>query len=246
MTFTQQLQANFGKNLMVGGHRGNQSDVRENTIENFAQVLGSGISHIEIDVQLTADDVAVVYHDLELSQKTRLCGMVRQYTLEQLRASFEINTLDEVLEWCSINNQPAALEIKSRPIDMASYMPLLGDRIAKLIAKHNFYDMSFVFSTDYGVLRRIKDSDSRINIGLIVPHVPADPVALMREMDAIIYLCYFENMSREIVDSLHAAGYYVDGSVVNDAQRLERALELGVDLIESDYPQKILELYRSR
>lgn len=58
----------------------------------------------------------------------------------------------------------------------------------------------------------IKDMEPRTPIGLIVPFIPADPVKLMREMDAIIYLVYLDSLSPEIVRSLHEAGYYVDGS----------------------------------
>lgn len=71
MTFLEQLKADHGRKLMIGGHRGHLSEVRENTIENYKQILGSGISHIEIDIQLTKDDVAVIYHDYELSERTQ-------------------------------------------------------------------------------------------------------------------------------------------------------------------------------
>ena len=243
MNLIEQLTNFKGKKLLIGGHRGNLSDIRENTIKNFEQVLNSGICHIEIDVQLTKDDVAVIYHDLELSQKTSLCGMIRDYTLEELNKSFEINTLDEVLEWSKANNQTVALEIKSRPLDMSSYMSILGEKIAESIINFDFYDMCFVFSTDYSVLTQIKNIDKRINIGLIVPIVPVDPVKLMEDMDAIIYLCYIDNLSKEIVDKLHSSGYYVDGSVINTEDRLKKALEIGVDLIESDYPLEILKIY---
>ena len=60
MTFLEQLRADHGKKLMIGGHRGHLSEIRENTIENYKQVLGSGISHIEIDIQLTKDNVRCV------------------------------------------------------------------------------------------------------------------------------------------------------------------------------------------
>ena len=45
MTFLEQLKADHGRKLMIGGHRGHLSEVRENTIENYKQILGSGISH---------------------------------------------------------------------------------------------------------------------------------------------------------------------------------------------------------
>ena len=214
MTFLEQLRADHGKKLMIGGHRGHLSEIRENTIENYKQVLGSGISHIEIDIQLTKDNVAVIYHDYELSDRTSLTGRIRDYTLAELKAAFEIDTLDESVAWCKKNQQAVAFELKSRALDMYDFMPEIA-----------------------------RQMEPRTPIGLIVPFIPADPVKLMQEMDAIIYLVYLDSLSPEIVNSLHEAGYYVDGSVVNTPERMKAAIELGVDLIESDHPLEMLQVY---
>ena len=61
------MEQNKGLNrtkLVIGGHRGHKSDVRENTIANFEQIKDLGISYIEIDVQLTKDEQAVINHDI--------------------------------------------------------------------------------------------------------------------------------------------------------------------------------------
>ena len=67
--------------------------------ENFAEVAELGLSHIEIDVQLSKDQVAMVYHDLDLSERSPLPGRVADYTAAELKAAFSINTLDECLAW---------------------------------------------------------------------------------------------------------------------------------------------------
>ena len=243
MTFTQQLKKDFGKRLMIGGHRGHLGEIRENTIANYTQVLGSGISHIEIDLLLTKDDVVVIYHDFDLAEKSPLTGKIRDYTLAELKAAFEIDTLEETVAWCKEHGQAIAFELKSRPLDMYHQMPVIARQLVDVLERYDFFDMSFVFSTDYKTLRQIKRMQPRTNLGLIVPIVPENPVQLMQEMDAIIYLCYIDNLSKEIVDQLHQAGYYVDGSVINTRERLQKALELGVDLIESDYPVETLRMY---
>ena len=243
MTFWEQLRESRGRRLLIGGHRGHLSETRENTIENYREVLGSGISHIEVDLQLTKDGVAVIYHDFELADRTSLKGRIRDYTLAELRAAFRIDTFEETIAWCRENRQPAALELKCRPIDMSEDMPEIARQVAEVLAKYDFFEESFVFGTDFRTLRRIKELDPRVHLALIVPFVPADPVKLMEEMQAEIYLVYLETLCPEIVERLHAAGYYVDGSVVNDRERLKLALELGVDLIESDHPAEMLALY---
>ena len=243
MTLLEEIAEARGKRLLIGGHRGNQSGVRENTIPNFEQVLGCGISHIEIDVQLTKDGQAVIYHDLTLKEKSPLSGMIKDYTLEELKQAFEIETLDEALAWCKAHHQGVLLEIKSRELDMHDTMFLLAERIVSALRRYDFFDMCIPFGTDHRTLHRIKELEPRTKIALIVPHVPYNPAGLMRDMDAMIYLCFLENLSKPLIDELHQAGYLVDGSVVNTKERLRLALELGVDMIESDYPKKILAAY---
>lgn len=244
MTFMETIAADAGKRLLIGGHRGHLSEVRENTVENFAEVLGCGIDYIEIDVQLTADDQVVIYHDLDLGQRSPLPGKVRDYTVAQLKAAFEINTLDEAVSWCKEHGMAVLLEIKSRELEMHNTMPTLAQRIVECLRKYDFFDMCIVFGTDHATLKRITTLEPRVKLALIVPHVPHDPAGLMRDMDAMIYLCFLDNLSVELVEELHKAGYLVDGSVVNTKERLEAALALNVDMIESDHPEMILEFYR--
>lgn len=64
----------------------------------------------------------------------------------------------------------------------------------------------------------------------------------MNDMQAIIYLNFVDQLSRELVEQLHKEGFLVGGSVVNTEEALKIAVELGVDLIESDDPERILGL----
>jgi glycerophosphoryl diester phosphodiesterase len=225
---------------MIGGHRGHISAIRENTIANYRELLSTGISHIEIDLQLTADGEIVIYHDFDLEPGIPLSGMIRNHTLAKLRENFDIDTLDETLAWCAASQMPAALEIKNRPLDMYEDIPRLEAGIIAALTKHRFFDQSFVFGLDYAALYTLKKQNPRINLGLIVPFVPRDPVKLMEDMSAGVYLSYLENLCPPLVEKLHRRGFIVDGSVVNTEARLRQALLLGVDMLESDYPVEML------
>lgn len=270
MSLIANMRRKAGTGLLVGGHRGHcpgfrpesglypggagadapsaaqlaACDVRENTIQNFERVKDIGLSHIEVDVQLTADGEVVVYHDMDLAARSPLAGPVRVHKLQQLRDAFTINTLDEVLAWCASADMPAAIELKCVPMDMADTMPLLVERVADAIRAHRFFEMSFVLSIDHKSLYDLKRISPHVNLAPIVPHVPHDPVALMRQLEALIYLSYLENLSPNIIRAVQGAGCFVDGSVVNGAYRLQKALALGVDMIESDCPAVVMELYR--
>ena len=55
----------------------------------------------------------------------------------------------------------------------------------------------------------MKQLDPEVEIGLIVPFIPEDPVELMKSMDAMVYLTYIYNITPDMIDGLKVHGYYV-------------------------------------
>lgn len=230
--------------LIIGGHRGHQSDIRDNTIRNFQQLLGKGIPYIEIDVQLTGDDQLVIFHDARLEEATGMTGTIRDYTLAELQSGFEIDTAEDCIRWCRENRIGIAFELKTGHM-LPEAREILAAKLGTLICQYAFYGSCFVFGKDYAVLSAIREADSRIHIGIIPPPDPEAALELMKALQAGVYLDYLDRMSEALVQQLHSLGYWVDGSVVNTKEQLQKALELGVDLIESDNPEQILAQFSS-
>ena len=68
-------------------HRGlhdNNSDAPENSMPAFRKAVEKGYG-IELDVQLTADSVPVIFHDLDLERACGVPGLVREHTFEELQ-----------------------------------------------------------------------------------------------------------------------------------------------------------------
>lgn len=243
MTLMELLKDPTAKRPVIGGHRGHQSDLRENTIRNFTQLLGTGIPYVEIDVQLTRDDRLVIFHDEYLEAATGLPGKVREYALEQLRKNFEIDTVEDSIRWCRENQMGIAFELKSHCLKTPEERRTIGSGLCALIGQFDFHKNCFVFSKDYDTLALIREADADILLGIIPPKDTEKALLLMEQLKADIYLDYLDAMSKPLVQKLHAAGYLVDGSVVNTEKAYRQAVFLGVDMIESDYPAKI-KLFR--
>ncbi len=227
------------QHILVGGHRGCLCTYPENSIEAMQEGLLRGADYFEIDIQLTKDEIPVVYHDTRLEQKTSLHGYVHEYTYAQLQKEVpQLCTLHEALTWGKANGAYFALEIKTVPLEMQSYNLRLMELICALLQQTDMRSAVFVFGQDYQVLRYLHTVDSQVCIGLIVPFVPSDPVALMREMHATVYLSYIYNMTAQIIRDLHAEGYFVSGAILRDDFWVEQAVSLGVDMFESDHPEK--------
>ncbi|MBR4080640.1 MAG: glycerophosphodiester phosphodiesterase [Clostridia bacterium] len=99
-------------------HRGLWNDeLPENSLAAFRSAVEHGFG-IELDVQLTADDQLVVFHDNTLERMCGVPGKVTDKTLAELRTlrlngtEHVIPTFDEVLD--AVNgNVPLIVEIKS-------------------------------------------------------------------------------------------------------------------------------------
>lgn len=236
------IRAVPGNGLLIGGHRGHLSHIRENTIANFEEVYARGVPYIEIDVQLSADGVPVIFHDRDLSLRTPLYGAVCDHSVNQLKAAFDLCTLTEAIAWCKAHGMKMLLEIKSGDDHPQGQRLVLAQQIIQAISAHQFYDDCIPFSIDYGIMRIIKTALPNIHIGLIGPVSPKDPVAWMKQMRASLYVSYLKDMDAALVGRLHTAGYFVDGSIVNSKEELEKAAALQVDMIESDHPEKMIAL----
>jgi glycerophosphoryl diester phosphodiesterase len=84
----------------------------ENCIPAFLQALESGADYLELDVQSSKDDSAIVFHDATLDRISHSSGLVSELDLAELRNiklrhGGKISTFDEVLRAlpknCKIN-----------------------------------------------------------------------------------------------------------------------------------------------
>lgn len=222
--------------ILVGGHRGCLRSYQENTQKAMEEGIARGADYLEIDIQFTKDNQIVIYHDTCLEDKLKLIGNTSDYTLDALRKYTEINTLDEILAWGKSRSLYFGLELKEVPVQMQELSMKMLPSLIRCIKKYEMLQNVFVFGADYQVLKALKELEKQLMIGIIVPFVPYNPVALMQEMDASIYISYVYNLTPNIVKNLKDNGYYVNGSTLNTNRSMELALSLGVNMIEVDDP----------
>lgn len=226
------------KHIWVGGHRGCTCEYPENSIKAMEEGIRRGADYLEIDVQLTKDEIPVIIHDTQVKCSGRK-GYVHEFEYRQLKPDIAgLCTLEEALDWGRAEQVCFGLEIKTVPYVMQGRNQILMEKIVPLLNRHEMTEEVFVFGQDYQVLRHLKRIDKNVSIGLIVPFVPADPVRLMREMDACIYLSYIFNVTPKMVRDLQDNGYYVDGALLKEERWIDAARELGVNMFETDYPER--------
>ena len=106
-------------------HRGlhdNRTQAPENSMAAFRKAVEAGYG-IELDVQLSADKVPVIFHDFSLQRACKVNGQVRDYTFRELRqlrlfdSDERIPSLKEFLAMVD-GRVPLIVEYKSEDPDM--------------------------------------------------------------------------------------------------------------------------------
>ena len=229
-----------GRPLLVG-HRGAMDVAPENTLPSFAAGLAGGADLLELDVQLTADQQVILFHDTDLIHKTGVRGQIGDFTAEFLRtldvgsyfdASFtglQMPLLDELLAWAK-DRIALMIELKHGPI----FDPILDQQAVRLIEQYQMVEQVVIISFDQFALQRVKQLNPNITTSLIYVGRFCDPLAIIGDtaVDALSPATDF--LTYEEVQLIQKAGYAcTPGGFYWDYPTL---LEWGVDTISSNNP----------
>jgi glycerophosphoryl diester phosphodiesterase len=231
-------------------HRGGASAHPENTERAFRHALGLGYTHIETDVHVTRDGVAIAFHDDRLDRVTDGVGVVSELPWSEVERARvggiePIMRLDELFE-----TFPDAF-INLDPKHAAAVEPL-ADTIVATASVGRVMVGSF---SD----RRIAEVRRRVGEGLAVSAGPKLTARLVAESRGVrlradwVHAVQVPVMTRGVpvvtqrfVDHLHRRDMHVHVWTVNDADEMHRLLDLGVDGIMTDETEVLRGVMQER
>lgn len=229
---------------LVGGHRGNPAEHPENTLASFRSAIELGVDMIECDVHMSADGELVVIHDHTLDRTTNGSGLVAQHTLAELReldagGGERLPVLAEVSQLAR-DRVGLCVEIKQIPIPY----PDLEVKLIAQLRDLDTLDQTAVLSFHHGAVRRLKELEPRLAVGVLEGARPIDPVAILRSADADIYSPHYGAMDPELVEQVHAAGGVVGVWTVDDAAAVAWCQACRPDSVFTNRPREILPAFR--
>jgi len=205
-------------------HRGAVTKAPENTLKSFALAMQLGADMIELDVRLSKNRRVVVIHDAELDRTSDGTGLVRSYTLEELkRFDFgdgeRIPTLEEVLE---LVRDKMLINIEIKEPDMAR-------EVVDIVERYNAKEKVVISSFIHPVLAEIKKLNPEIKIGLLFVHRPIDPAKFAKEVNADFLHPYYELVDKSFVEQSHKQNVGVLVWTVDGESDIKKMFEVGVD-----------------
>lgn len=231
----------------ITAHRGYSAQAPENTLPAFRYAIECGkADYVELDVQETADGILVLAHDANLKRCTGRNVRVSDLTYAEISvldasrdyrgpgvsefSGVKIPTLQEVMELCR-GNIGMNIEVKGTT-------PHLTEKVVQLIKKLGMEEECMISSSRYSVLKKAKELEPNLKCGYIMS-VGAGSYYDLPAAD--FFSIEAEFVTREIVNELHLRGKEIHVWTVNQTKYLEKMLQLGVDNIITDEPERIYD-----
>lgn len=238
----------------VIAHRGDPIAAPENTLPAIRAALAAAPEWIELDLQVSADGRVVLMHDRTVDRTTDGSGAVAALTLDQLRAldagawfgegfaGVPVPTLEDALDAIPPDGPGVILEIKSGPETVDAVHAIVSDR--------GLLHRTLLKSFDVAVLDRARTLDpdwSRLYVflGRLPFGFGIDDGLTRRDLlgeDVTWVQVHRLFLSRSFVEDAHERGLKVVAWDVHSERAIHRAIERGVDAIETDRPGLVREI----
>ena len=228
---------------LVIAHRGASGYLAENTLPAYELAIEQRADMIEIDLHRTRDGATVVAHDEDLSGLGGK-GEIAAATLAEVRAldaggGERVPTLDEVLDRFG-ERIPLNLELKSG--SSATYEGL--ERAALDAVRERGLLERTLFSSFFDpVLERLRALAPEARLArLFSPRDPERPLERARAVGAEAINPWLGLVKPELIEAAHAEGLAVYVFTVDEEQEMRSLLDLGVDGIFSNFPDRLRAL----
>lgn len=232
--------------MKVIAHRGYSGKFPENTMLAFKKAYKAGADEIELDVQLSKDNVPVIIHDEFIDRVADGTGFVRDYTFQELQ-KFNINkkfgdkhgfntipSFEEYLYWAKTKPITTNVELKSGNY----YYNELEEKVVEMLRAYEMEKRVMFSSFNHVSLIRCKE---------LIPEIPCGVLTLKEGLGNAGYFASkyhleyyhpdFRGLTDEVVQNCKDYGIKLNVWTVNDAEGLQKLYDWGCDGVITNYPR---------
>jgi glycerophosphoryl diester phosphodiesterase len=254
--------------LLVIAHRGGRNLGPENTLYTFKRAIEIGTDVLETDLQTTSDGALVIMHDREVDRTTNGKGAVGSFSLSELK------NLDAGFRWQPENSNSYPLRNKGISIPtLTEVFNAFPDTRINIEIKSSqagtIQDLCRIIR-DNGMAEKVMvacfDSGKLGEFRSICPEVATSAGASEAVIFYWLQLARLESAyspsaqalqipeaygeyriaTRHFISAAHARNMRVHVWTVNDIESMQRLIDLGVDGIMTDYPERLLKILKEK
>ena len=238
----------------IAAHRGGAALWPENSVTAFRGAMSLGVEQIEFDVQMTADQVPVIFHDTTLDRMTNGSGPLAEHTLDALMAldihdgGGKILTLEQGAALMAPSDIVLRCEIKPGP-GMIPYVGLT-DATLEILGQRGLIARTVITSFHLPTLAEVVTTKAPLRdmIWLVADPIarllaPADLADLARRAGIGSIAPHWRVLSEgPMLNELRDAGLSVGAFGVLEDMAITWALENQLSVFTTDRPDAALRL----
>lgn len=232
------------KPVLVIAHRGAHAQSPENSIPAIRKAAELGCDYVELDVRTTRDHQLVLMHDRSVERTTTGTGRIVDMTLDEIKKlrfgekwpDETVPTFEEAVAACK---GKIKIYIDHKEADPAD--------VVAVVKKHDMLDDVVVYGS-VETLREYKKLNPKVWIMPPHPGSAAEIKQLVADLKPETLDGSIVEWNAEHAKAAHAAGAqiwvdYPDSFVTELGVR--KAIEFDIDAIQTDEPQRLIELLLS-
>lgn len=254
--------------FMVIAHRGGRSLGPENTLYTYRRAMDMGVDVIEIDVQLTKDKRLAVIHDKTVDRTTNGSGTVESYKLADLQK------LDAGYRWSA--NKANTFPLRGQGIKIPSLTEVFQEfpqmrinieikdpkaaiitSICQTIQDHDMSPKVMIASFNAGALKKFRSicpavatsagaSEAILFYALQKMRLESAYSPVAQALQVPQAYGDLQVVTKRFIEAAHARNLKIHVWTVNSVDSMNTLLQVGVDGIMTDYPQRLLEIMKGR
>lgn len=227
-------------NIKMIAHRGASALEPENTIPSFNKAASIGAWGVETDIYVLRDGNIVVFHDADVERMTNGIGEIKNMNLLEVKSlnidsgnnihnynNLKIPTLDEYLNCCVENKVTPVIEFKVVNIENVK-------EIVDKIKKYGLEDKSIIISTSYEWIKYIRQYSDKIHFQYL-GDINIENINILKKYGNYGIDIKIDKITKDKVDLAHLNGAKVNVWTVNNKKDINKLIEMGVDMITSDF-----------
>jgi glycerophosphoryl diester phosphodiesterase len=229
-------------------HRGFSSIAPENTLIAFQKAITCKADYFELDVHKTKNDSIVVIHDssIDRTSSNDVKGLIAEmnYTdLATITVGYPTKFGDKY-ENEKIPTLREALELAKGKIKVCIEIKAYGaeKEILKIINDLGVKNDVILFSFSYPILAKIRQLDKDISILYLINKADELTLDYAKIINSnAIGVGHETNLTKEYLNFAHNNGLEVWKWTVNDEDKMQQLINIGLDGLITDFPDKAIK-----
>lgn len=199
---------------------------------------------------MTKDGILVLMHDEMVNRTTDGIGFVKDFTFSEIKkldagsyfskeyVNEKVPSVEELLLMVKGKNIILNFEIKNNIIEYQN----IEEKLLDMIYRYGMQNNVIISSFNHYSMVKVKKLSAEIKTGLLYMENLYCPEKYAKYVGAEALHPYYYCIDKEIVKKAKQEGIMINTFTVNDTNYMKYLMDLGVDGIITNYPEKLNKL----